>query len=87
VIKILTVTLLSKIDLEKIPSLLLKNVLISLHIQVTDIHVLTALKDNTLFLKEKVANLVHKVNRMSSKSKLVNNCFMLPNLPQSLNQI
>jgi len=87
VIKILTVTLLSKIDLEKIPSLLLKNVLISLHIQVTDIHVLTAVKDNTLFLKEKVANLVHKVNRMSSKSKHVNNCFMLPNLPQSLNQI
>ena len=83
----LTVTLLRKIYSERIPSLLLKNVLISLHIQVTDIHVLTAVKDNTLFSKEKVANLVHKVNRMSSKSKYVNNCFTLPNLPQSLNQI
>lgn len=86
-IKISTVTLLSKIDSEKIPSLLLKSVQISLRIQVTDIHVSTAVKDNTLSLKEKVANLVHKVNRMSSKSKHVNNCFTLPNLPQSLNQI
>jgi len=74
--------LLMRINLENNRFSLLRNVLILLPTQVTDIHALTAAKDNIFLLKQKAVKHAQKVNHTLKKLKHVSNYSMYLKLHQ-----